>query len=198
MTSSAKPSHHHHRSRLDRTQQNDKKTKLRWWTDYADRKNDDEAGEHVADSLLYDRRHLPRTAPAPECVVRIQKEVVQRDQEDALERLKNSLVTAFKASSTSPEYITEEEFVNCMLDVDKRAPWDHYDKYLKKTYESLKTSQQGIKFQDYTEMIERAFGVRVTEEMREYLHEKLGDFIDLTLLLILAGNLTNLLPMLSN
>ena len=38
---------------------------FRWWSDYADRKNDDEADEHVADSLLYDRRHLPRTAPAP-------------------------------------------------------------------------------------------------------------------------------------
>jgi hypothetical protein len=114
-----------------------------------------------------------------EFVVRIQKEVVRRDQEDALERLKNSLVTAFKSASAHPEFITEEEFVNCMLDVDKRAPWDHYDKYLKKTYDSIKTSQQGIKFQDYTIMLERAFGLRVTDEMREYLHDKLGDYIDL-------------------
>lgn len=37
--------------------------------EYADRKND-ETDEYVANSLLYDRRHLPRTAPAPECVQR--------------------------------------------------------------------------------------------------------------------------------
>lgn len=40
----------------------------RWWQEYADRKNDEE-DEHVADSLLYDRSHLPRTIPAPDCVV---------------------------------------------------------------------------------------------------------------------------------
>lgn len=39
----------------------------RWWSEYADRKNDEE-DEHVADSLLYDRSHLPRSAPPPECV----------------------------------------------------------------------------------------------------------------------------------
>ena len=125
-----------------------------------------------------------------EFVVRIQKEVVHRDQEDALERLKNSLITAFRASSASPEYITEEEFVSCMLDVDKRAPWDHYDKYLKKTYESLKSSPQGIKFKDYVSMIERAFGIRVNQEMEEYLHEKLGDVIDLPTFLNLSAKLT--------
>ena len=41
---------------------------FRWWVEYADRKNDEE-DEHVADSLLYDKRHLPRTAPAPEGVM---------------------------------------------------------------------------------------------------------------------------------
>jgi len=40
-----------------------------WWETYSDRKND-EADEHVADSLLYDRNHLPRSAPAPDCVPR--------------------------------------------------------------------------------------------------------------------------------
>jgi hypothetical protein len=122
-------------------------------------------------------------------VVRIQREVVHRDQEDALERLKNSLINAFKSSSANPDYITEDEFVNCMLDVDKRAPWDHYDKYLKKTYESLKSSPQGIKFKDYVNMIERAFGVRVNSEMEEYLHGKLGDHIDLATFLNLSGKL---------
>lgn len=112
-------------------------------------------------------------------VVRIQREVVHRDQEDALERLKNSLVTAFQAASKEKDYIDEEEFVNCMLDVDKRAPWDHYDKYLRKTFESLKTTNQGIRFRDYVQMIERAFGVRVNSEMEEYLHDKLGDYIDM-------------------
>lgn len=38
----------------------------RWWTEYADRKND-EGDEYVANSLLYDRNHLPRSAPAPDC-----------------------------------------------------------------------------------------------------------------------------------
>ena len=104
MTSSAKPSHHHHRSRLDRTQQNDKKTKLRWWTDYADRKNDDEAGEHVADSLLYDRRHLPRTAPAPECVVRIQKE-----EEEAKEKAAANAGAANPSAAVPGADASEEE-----------------------------------------------------------------------------------------
>lgn len=41
----------------------------RWWAEYADRKND-ETDEYVANSLLYDRNHLPRSAPAPDCVSR--------------------------------------------------------------------------------------------------------------------------------
>ena len=36
--------------------------------EYADRKNDEE-DEHVADSLLYDKSHLPRSAPAPDGVL---------------------------------------------------------------------------------------------------------------------------------
>lgn len=39
----------------------------RWWKEYADRKADEE-DEHVADSLLYDRNHLPRAAPPPDSV----------------------------------------------------------------------------------------------------------------------------------
>lgn len=39
----------------------------RWWAEYADRKND-ETDEYVANSLLYDRNHLPRSAPPPDCV----------------------------------------------------------------------------------------------------------------------------------
>lgn len=35
-----------------------------WWKTYSERKNDEDE-EHVADSLLYDYRHLPRTTPAP-------------------------------------------------------------------------------------------------------------------------------------
>ena len=35
-----------------------------WWRTYSERKNDEEE-EHVADSLLYDYRHLPRTTPGP-------------------------------------------------------------------------------------------------------------------------------------
>ena len=124
-----------------------------------------------------------------EFVVKIQREVVHRDQKNALERLKNSLITAFRSSSGHPEYITEEEFVSCMLDVDKRAPWDHYDKYLRKTFESLKSSPQGIKFADYVSMVERAFGVRVNAEMEEYLHSKLGDNIDLPTFLNLSTKL---------
>ena len=40
-----------------------------WWSEYADRKNHED-DEYVANSLLYDRNHLPRTAPAPDCVQR--------------------------------------------------------------------------------------------------------------------------------
>lgn len=40
----------------------------RWWEEYSDRKNDEE-DEHVSDSLLYDRSHLPRSIPAPDCVI---------------------------------------------------------------------------------------------------------------------------------
>lgn len=40
-----------------------------WWDKYAERRGDDNADEYVADTLLYDKRHLPRTAPAPDCVV---------------------------------------------------------------------------------------------------------------------------------
>jgi len=36
----------------------------KWWSGYAERKNDED-GEAVADSLLYDKNTLPRTAPAP-------------------------------------------------------------------------------------------------------------------------------------
>ena len=43
---------------------------LHRWTEYADRKADeDDDNEHVANSLLYDRNHLPRMAPAPDCVL---------------------------------------------------------------------------------------------------------------------------------
>ena len=46
-----------------------------------DRKNDED--EHVADSLLYDKRHLPRTTPAPDVVLAAlaaEKEDAQRLQ----------------------------------------------------------------------------------------------------------------------
>jgi hypothetical protein len=49
----------------------------RWWAEYADRKND-ETDEYVANSLLYDRNHLPRSAPAPDCV---QQELQQQQQQ---------------------------------------------------------------------------------------------------------------------
>lgn len=42
---------------------------VNWWTEYADRKNCEDV-EHVADSLLYDRNHLPRSTPAPEPVIK--------------------------------------------------------------------------------------------------------------------------------
>eukprot|EP00191_Tetraselmis_sp_GSL018_P015852 CAMPEP_0177595560 /NCGR_PEP_ID=MMETSP0419_2-20121207/10440_1 /TAXON_ID=582737 /ORGANISM="Tetraselmis sp., Strain GSL018" /LENGTH=82 /DNA_ID=CAMNT_0019087065 /DNA_START=90 /DNA_END=335 /DNA_ORIENTATION=+ len=34
-----------------------------WWVAYAERKDDED--EYVADTLLYDKNHLPRTAPEP-------------------------------------------------------------------------------------------------------------------------------------
>jgi hypothetical protein len=65
-----------------------------WWTVYAERKDDEDEcapalgcaaarlrrcaltrlvrplARYVADTLLYDKTHLPRTAPAPDCVHR--------------------------------------------------------------------------------------------------------------------------------
>ncbi len=55
-------------------------TSPRLAAEYADRKNDEE-DEHVADSLLYDRNHLPRTAPAPECVQRALQQQRQEGQQ---------------------------------------------------------------------------------------------------------------------
>eukprot|EP00889_Picochlorum_renovo_P000645 jgi/Picre1/27675/NNA_000639.t1 len=52
----------------------------RWWSEYADRKNHED-DEYVANSLLYDRNHLPRTAPAPDCFGQVgssdRKKIVQ-------------------------------------------------------------------------------------------------------------------------
>ena len=45
--------------------------------EYSDRKNDEE-DEHVADSLLYDRSHLPRTIPAPQVSLPVQIREVSR------------------------------------------------------------------------------------------------------------------------
>lgn len=73
-------------------------------------------------------------------VVQIQHEVIATDDDAALKRLENSLNKAFGESSEDPDFITEDEFVRCMLEVDKRAPWNHYDKFLHKVYERVKTS----------------------------------------------------------
>lgn len=56
----------HGKNKANKTQQLERSLQ-NWWEEYSDRKNDEE-DEHVADSLLYDRNHLPRTAPAPDCV----------------------------------------------------------------------------------------------------------------------------------
>ncbi|CAG9312777.1 unnamed protein product [Blepharisma stoltei] len=122
-------------------------------------------------------------------VVRIQREVVHRDEEDALRRLENSLVNAFKEASEDPEYITEDEFVRCMMDVDKKAPWDHYDRFLKRTYESLKSTPLGIRIEDYIQLCESAFGIKVDDEMARVLEDKVGKYIDLKTFLNLSGKL---------
>lgn len=49
-----------------------------WWREYSDRKNDEE-DEHVADSLLYDRCHLPRAVPAPDVVFEARKRSKQQE-----------------------------------------------------------------------------------------------------------------------
>jgi hypothetical protein len=54
----------------------------RWWEEYSDRKNDEE-DEHVADSLLYDRNHLPRTAPPPECVHEFRQQAKEQAEKDS-------------------------------------------------------------------------------------------------------------------
>lgn len=122
-------------------------------------------------------------------VVRIQKEVVHRDQQDALDRLEASLASAFREASEDIEYITENEFVRCMLEVDKKAPWDHYDRFLKRTYDSMKSTPLGVKIEDYIELCERAFGIRVDDEMARMLEDKCGKYIDLKTFLNLSGKL---------
>ena len=59
--------------KLDRSQQS-------WWCQYADRKNDEDE-EAVADSLLYDRNTLPRSAPAPISSEGVSAEVIRRQYE---------------------------------------------------------------------------------------------------------------------
>lgn len=80
-------------------------THSRWWSDYADRKNDDEADEHVADSLLYDRKHLPRTAPAPECVarMRIEEEAAAAAGPSAIHVAPDATAATEEASSRSQQ-----------------------------------------------------------------------------------------------
>ena len=75
-----------------------------WWTAYAERKDDEDecapkggstallacvltrrrsilvARRYVADTLLYDKTHLPRTAPAPECVRRDRDKAAEQPQ----------------------------------------------------------------------------------------------------------------------
>jgi hypothetical protein len=59
----------------------------RWWAEYSDRKVDEEE-EHVADSLLYDRNHLPRSAPPPDCVheARLKEQPAQQQQPPEVSR----------------------------------------------------------------------------------------------------------------
>ena len=61
----------------------------RWWHEYADRKNDEE-DEYVANSLLYDRNHLPRSAPAPDCVASIHVAPPQPQQQTQGEEQRNT------------------------------------------------------------------------------------------------------------
>ncbi|KDD71316.1 hypothetical protein H632_c5309p0, partial [Helicosporidium sp. ATCC 50920] len=67
--------------KVDKKAANEESLK-RWWAEYADRKND-ETDEYVANSLLYDRNHLPRSAPAPDCVREASEGIGTRAEEES-------------------------------------------------------------------------------------------------------------------
>lgn len=121
-------------------------------------------------------------------VIQIQREVSSKESDDSLQRLERSLMEAFMSASDDSEFITENEFVNCMCDVESRAPWDHYDKYLKKIYERHRKGNEGILLDDYAELLEKTFGIRLDNQVIDNMKVKYGLALDLKSFIALSKN----------
>lgn len=121
-------------------------------------------------------------------VIQIQREVSTKESEDSLHRLERSLIDAFTHMSEDTEFITENEFVACMNEVDSRSPWDHYDKYLKKIFERHRQPNEGILIDDYAQLLEKTFAIRLDSEIVDNLKVKYGISIDLKTFVALSKN----------
>jgi hypothetical protein len=121
-------------------------------------------------------------------VIQIQREVSSKESDDSLQRLERSLIEAFVSASDDSEFITEDEFVNCMCDVESKAPWDHYDKYLKKIYERHRRGNEGILLDDYAELLEKTFGIRIDSQVIDSMKVRYGLTLDLKSFIALSKN----------
>lgn len=97
-------------------------------------------------------------------VIRIQSNIYRNEEPEAVHRLEVSLREAFLQASKGDEYIGEDDFVRCMVDVDRRAPMDHYDKYLRRVFHLINTKGTGITREQYLAFIESAFDIMVSPE----------------------------------
>lgn len=121
-------------------------------------------------------------------LIQAQTSIDGRDEPDALGRLENSFVSAFRGASVSQEYITEDEFVRCMQDVDLRAPWDHYDVFLRRTFDRKRGKAEYILLGDYVEIVEEAFGIKLDSSIVNLIRRQVGEKIDLEAFMNMSKN----------
>jgi hypothetical protein len=116
-----------------------------------------------------------------EFVVSIQQSVDPRDEQGIFDRLKASLIKAFKkAAELSETHITEEEFVAVMSSVNCRAPTDHYEKFMRRTFNRMtKGKKPEVPVEEYIDFMERTFQISISEEEQDLIRDKLGESIDI-------------------
>ena len=119
-------------------------------------------------------------------VVDMQRDLVRTDSQESLERLEHTLIKGFEKYSGRRTHISEDEFVESMLQVDRRAPLNHYNKFLERTFQSYQVSGM-LPFETYVWVLKESLKIPVDEEMKLGLHEKLGDYVDLQTFLKLSG-----------
>mmetsp|Transcript_15563 Transcript_15563/g.28250 ORF Transcript_15563/g.28250 Transcript_15563/m.28250 type:complete len:166 (+) Transcript_15563:582-1079(+) len=117
-----------------------------------------------------------------EFIVSIQQQIDPREDQAIFERLKGSLVKAYKKAAVgSDTHITEEEFVGVMSSVNQRAPQDHYEKFLRKTFNRMTRGKKpAVPVEEYFDFMQRTFQIRITEEEQNLIKDKLGESIDIT------------------